>query len=129
MLAICLQSGVARNSRRFRITAYEGKFGGDYHTRWIQFAAELDDNITAADAVRWAKWTGKGSVDTWATEGVGFACSAAYINTDGKLIDPHGTVGDNALTAAYYTSRMRVVTQRLQQGGVRLAALLNKVLG
>ena len=88
----------------------------------------LGSLLVAGVAAR-RQWTGKGSVDTWAMEGVGFACSAAYINTDGKLIDPNGTVGDNALTAAYYTSRMRVVTQRLQQGGVRLAALLNKVLG
>ena len=105
------------------IIAYEAKYSGDYHTRWEKYAAELSSNITSADEKSWGKWTGKGSVSSWANEGVHFACSKAYSNVDGKYIT---STSDNELTADYFFERLQTVEERLKQGGVRLASVLNK---
>ena len=111
------------------INAYQNKFGRPYQTQWIKYAQELNGKITKAQAAKWGKgWTGKTSVDTWANEGVGYACSSAYKNTDGKYIDANGAISDNALEEDYYTSRLKIVDLRLSQAGVRLATLLNKIL-
>lgn len=111
------------------INAYENKFGTPYETQWVKYAAELNSKITTTQAKKWAStYSGKTSVETWANEGVGYACSSAYKNTDNQYIDSKGSTTDNALKTDYYTSRLKIVELRLSQAGVRLATLLNKIL-
>jgi hypothetical protein len=55
--------------------------------------------------------------DTYATEGISLACLYAYRNAT-----PGTTLGDE-----YFLSRLPIVETRLAQGGVRLAAILNRL--
>ncbi|GAV66294.1 S1-P1_nuclease domain-containing protein [Cephalotus follicularis] len=57
--------------------------------------------------------------DVYASEGILYACNWAYKNaTEGT------TLGDD-----YFLSRLPIVNLRLAQGGVRLAATLNRIFG
>ncbi|XP_006842310.2 endonuclease 2 [Amborella trichopoda] len=84
----------------------------------------IQQNITGewADEVKsWEKCSSNQDAcpDPYATEGVHAACDSAYKNvTDGSV-----------LRDEYFLSRLPVVYLRLAQGGVRLAATLNRVLG
>ncbi|KAG0558128.1 hypothetical protein M758_10G005900 [Ceratodon purpureus] len=55
--------------------------------------------------------------DTYATEGVNLACQYAYRNAAAGSI----------LADEYFLSRLPIVESRLAQGGVRLAAILNRL--
>lgn len=55
--------------------------------------------------------------DPYASESIKLACKFAYRNAT-----PGSHLGDN-----YFLSRLPIVTQRLAQGGVRLAATLNRI--
>ncbi|KAG0565827.1 hypothetical protein KC19_7G016800 [Ceratodon purpureus] len=57
--------------------------------------------------------------DTYATEGISLACQYAYRNAT-----PGSTLADE-----YFLSRLPIVESRLAQGGVRLAAILNRLFG
>ena len=92
------------------------------NTRWAEYAAIMDDEISASEAAEWGQYDGVASVDAWAQESVGYACDVAYTNTDGGLVRK----GDE-LAEDYYERGAKVVNQRLQQAGVRLAAILNQV--
>ena len=59
-----------------------------------------------------------------ATESAKQACLSAYIDETNTTI-----VNGQHLSRQYYQSRMTVVEQRLAQAGLRLAAILNDVLG
>ncbi|KAG9149692.1 hypothetical protein Leryth_012416 [Lithospermum erythrorhizon] len=54
--------------------------------------------------------------DQYASESISLACKFAYRNAT-----PGTTLGDD-----YFLSRLPVVEMRLAQGGVRLAAILNR---
>ena len=58
-----------------------------------------------------------------AEESAALACEMAYVNEDHRDIQS----GDK-LSRTYYSSRMEVVEERLASAGVRLAAILNRVL-
>ncbi|MGI4370232.1 S1/P1 nuclease [Klebsiella pneumoniae] len=55
--------------------------------------------------------------DPYATESVNLACNYAYRNAT-----PGTTLGDD-----YFFTRLPVVEKRLAQGGIRLAATLNRI--
>lgn len=55
--------------------------------------------------------------DPYASESINLACKFAYRNAT-----PGSTLGDE-----YFLSRLPVVEKRLAQGGVRLAAILNRI--
>lgn len=57
--------------------------------------------------------------DKYASEGISLACQWAYRNAT-----PGSTLGDE-----YFLSRLPIVEKRLAQGGVRLAAILNRLFG
>ncbi|KAL6848251.1 hypothetical protein ACP4OV_022379 [Aristida adscensionis] len=57
--------------------------------------------------------------DIYATESITAACDWAY-----KGVDEDSTLDD-----AYFSSRLPIVNKRLAQGGVRLAATLNRIFG
>jgi S1/P1 Nuclease len=82
-------------------------------------AASLIKKITSTEAKSWAK----GTPDSWAKESFKAAVSTAY----GLLPKPGGD-GKYALDKKYAARADKVVVQRLQRAGVRLAAILNEAL-
>ncbi|CAL0322305.1 unnamed protein product [Lupinus luteus] len=96
-----------------------------YNSNMDDFTADLQKNITKGS---WAKEV-KGwetcdnnevsCANVYASEGIKEACEYAYKDvTDGE------TLSDD-----YFESRLPVVQLRLAQGGVRLAATLNRIFG
>ncbi|KAJ4870555.1 Endonuclease 2 [Raphanus sativus] len=83
----------------------------------------INKNITTewADQVsRWESCTRKTACpDIYASEGIKAACDWAY----------KGVTDGDTLEDEYFYSRLPIVYQRLAQGGVRLAATLNKIFG
>ncbi len=88
---------------------------------WQHYAAELDARIDAAALARWHR----GSVYDWLEESRLLAIGDAYLHADG--ITPVRT-GD-ALGEDYYLSNYAIAELRLQQAGIRLAAMLEEILG
>jgi hypothetical protein len=80
-------------------------------------AAELEGRITAQD---WADWT-KGTLEDWVLEGHQLAQTAAY----GDLESEKPAV----ISAAYERQADPVIELQLEKAGVRLAYLLDAVLG
>ncbi|CAH8358868.1 unnamed protein product [Eruca vesicaria subsp. sativa] len=83
----------------------------------------INKNITTewADQVtRWEICTRKTACpDIYAAEGIKAACDWAY----------KGVTEGDTLEDEYFYSRLPIVYQRLAQGGVRLAATLNRIFG
>jgi nuclease S1 len=86
---------------------------------WRRYAIELDSRVDAEDIARW----GRGGVYDWLDESRLLAAGDAYLHADG--ITPVGK-GDT-LGEDYYARNLDVVELRLQQGGVRLALVLEEV--
>eukprot|EP00246_Nothoceros_aenigmaticus_P004231 TRINITY_DN1567_c0_g1_i1.p1 TRINITY_DN1567_c0_g1~~TRINITY_DN1567_c0_g1_i1.p1 ORF type:complete len:300 (+),score=38.33 TRINITY_DN1567_c0_g1_i1:356-1255(+) len=91
-----------------------------YDSDILKMAYALHQNITGAwkdDVLKWAMCEGNSLAcpDTYAKESIALACKYAYRNaTPGSVLEDE-----------YYYSRLPIVQQRLAQGGVRLAAILN----
>ncbi|KFK41239.1 hypothetical protein AALP_AA2G103900 [Arabis alpina] len=94
-----------------------------YNTELEGMVDALKKNITTewADQVkRWESCTKKTACpDIYASEGIQAACDWAY-----KGVTEGATLEDE-----YFYSRLPIVYQRLAQGGVRLAATLNRIFG
>jgi hypothetical protein len=80
-------------------------------------AAELESRITAQDRTEWAK----GTREDWVLEGHQLALKVAY----GDL----GNENPGPITPAYERQADRVIELQLEKAGVRLAYLLDAVLG
>ncbi|XP_058182734.1 endonuclease 2-like [Rhododendron vialii] len=86
--------------------------------------AAIQANITGEWADQVKAWETCGSnvttcPKTYASEGIKAACDWAY----------KGVSEDSVLQDDYFDSRIPIVTWRLAQGGVRLAATLNRIFG
>ncbi|KAK3006104.1 hypothetical protein RJ639_017427 [Escallonia herrerae] len=84
----------------------------------------LQKNITNEWADQVQKWENCGGnkptcPDIYASEGIKAACDWAY----------KGVSEDSVLKDDYFLSRLPIVNLRLAQGGVRLAATLNRIFG
>ncbi|KAL8531707.1 hypothetical protein ACS0TY_008340 [Phlomoides rotata] len=82
----------------------------------------LDKNITTVwsdQAKSWGACSKTVCPDQYASEGIKAACDWAY----------KGVEEDSVLEDDYFLSRRPVVNLRLAQGGVRLAATLNRIFG
>ncbi|XP_075504311.1 endonuclease 2 [Primulina tabacum] len=82
----------------------------------------LQKNITTVwsnQAKAWAACTNTACPDVYASEGIKAACDWAY----------KGVSEGSVLEDDYFISRNPVVNLRLAQGGVRLAATLNRIFG
>jgi hypothetical protein len=75
----------------------------------------------ASKVASWNSYT-KGAENTWAAETAKIACQYAYTDQSGN----HITDGFN-LQNGYYQFVLDIVEQQLIKGGVRLAAMLNKL--
>jgi len=88
---------------------------------WPRYALELDGRISPAMSGRW----GRGSVYDWLEESRLFALANGYLHADGKTPIRKG----DSLGEDWYAHNLEVAEQRLQQAGVRLAAVLEEIFG
>ncbi len=86
---------------------------------WQRYAIELDGRIDDEEITRW----GRGSAYDWVEESRLFATANGYLHADGKTPI---RVGDT-LGADFVARNLPVVEQRLQQGGIRLALVLEEI--
>ena len=82
-----------------------------------ELAAELEAKITPQDRAEWAK----GAIEDWVLEGHQLAQKVAY----GDL----GNENPGPITPAYEWQADPVIELQLEKAGVRLAYLLDAVLG
>lgn len=88
---------------------------------WQRYADALDQQITPEQLARW----GRGSVYDWIEESRLLAAGDGYLHADGRTpIRKGDTLGED-----YYARNKDVVELRLQMGGIRLAAVLEEILG
>ncbi|KAI9077418.1 hypothetical protein K1719_040621 [Acacia pycnantha] len=91
------------------------------------FIDAIQQNITKEWSDQVGDWeTCDGSKTTcpniYASEGIKAACEWAY-----KDVSENSVLGGNAMRDDYFSSRLPTVNLRLAQGGVRLAATLNRI--
>lgn len=86
---------------------------------WQRYAIELDGRIDDEQIARW----GRGSAYDWIEESRLFAAADGYLHADGKTQIRAG----DTLDADWVEGRLPVVEQRLQQGGIRLALVLEEI--
>mmetsp|Transcript_5217 Transcript_5217/g.9047 ORF Transcript_5217/g.9047 Transcript_5217/m.9047 type:complete len:390 (+) Transcript_5217:163-1332(+) len=79
----------------------------------------------------WKRWTMSpfGCVDVWAEESITLACRYAYKDSDGEWLTGSRCTHEDScpLGEVYFERSDSIVEQRLAQGGVRLAMMLNEV--
>jgi hypothetical protein len=80
----------------------------------------------AANATQWAKCSTGGAVcpDDWASESIVLACTHSYVDENGDKIKNGFNLGD-----PYYQFNKDVIDEQLAKAGVRLASMLNSLLG
>ena len=88
---------------------------------WQDYAQQLDAGIDAEAIARW----GRGSALDWLEESRRFAAANGYLHADGVTPIRSGDV----LGEDWLAHNRPVVEQRLQQGGVRLAFVLEELFG
>jgi hypothetical protein len=86
---------------------------------WQRYAVELDAGISDEEIARW----GRGSAYDWIEESRLFAAANGYLHADGKT----PIVAGDTLDADWYARNLPVAEQRLQQGGIRLAFVLEEL--
>jgi hypothetical protein len=87
-----------------------------------EFANALDRNITDVEKMAWSK----GSAADWAWESYTIAHDVIYSQFPAGRTDAHGL----PLPQDYYGPRMRGIAEaQLEKAGIRLAMILNHVLG
>jgi hypothetical protein len=86
---------------------------------WQRYAAELDAGISDDEIARW----GRGSAYDWLEESRLFAQANGYLRADGKTAI---AVGDS-LGEDWVARNLPIAEQRLQQGGIRLALVLEEI--
>ncbi|XP_020191626.1 endonuclease 2 [Aegilops tauschii subsp. strangulata] len=89
-----------------------------------EFVDALNKNITGAWSDKVQEWeecakNQTACPDKYGSESITAACDSAY----------KGVTEDSTLSDEYFGSRLPVVNLRLAQGGVRLAATLNRIFG
>jgi hypothetical protein len=87
-----------------------------------EYVRRLTTTITAAQAKAW----GKGKAADWAWESHQLAVRCAYRDAAGKELPRTGVV---ALDKDYVKKNSAVVQEQLKKAGVRLARVLNEILG
>lgn len=86
---------------------------------WQRYAVELDCRI---DEERIARW-GRGSAYDWIEESRLIATAEGYLHADGRTPIRSG----DSLDADWVARSLPIVEQRLQQGGIRLALVLEEI--
>ena len=89
------------------------------HMRWKTLAARLDADVTPGERRAWTQ----GSILDWANETfkITRAAQTGYVTArPNQLLE---------LNNAYYRANLPVVNGQLERAGIRLGAILNKILG
>lgn len=101
----------------------------DYGGSRAAFEDSLWSRLLGASPRQWSQWlrcsdgTRRACATHWGQESLGYALTYAYRNVNNtEILD--GTV----LTLEYYTSRVKIVEERLVLGGVRLASTLEMIM-
>nr|XP_043610324.1 endonuclease 4-like isoform X2 [Erigeron canadensis] len=83
------------------------------------YIGDVHQDTWSNDFLSWTNCSSGEEVcpDPWASESIKCSCNYAYRNAT-----PGSTLGDD-----YFLSRLPIVEMRLAQGGVRLAATLNRI--
>lgn len=97
-----------------------------------QYEEELIANISDNDVAKWSACVTEDNsndwilncANLWATESLADACKWSYRDANG---DDIAFKSGTKLADPYYTTRIPIVNDRLSKGGVRLAAVLNKL--
>jgi hypothetical protein len=106
---------------RLRIKDFSG-----VQSKYVSYLLQQIQGPWAANATQWAKCSTGGAVcpDDWASETIVLACTHAYVDENGDKIKNGFNLGD-----AYYQLNKDVIDEQLAKGGVRLASMLNSLLG
>jgi hypothetical protein len=86
---------------------------------WQRYAIELDARIDEQKIARW----GRGSAYDWIEESRLIAAADGYLHADGRTAIRAG----DTLDVAYFARNLPIAEQRLQQGGIRLALVLEEI--
>jgi len=94
-----------------------------YRSSWPQIAAELRNNLVNNQTL-YQEYARETDPSVWADE------SYQITATDGYTFNFTSTAADKIyIGQEYYERNLPIILQRLTQGGVRLATLLNKIFG
>jgi len=95
-------------------------------SKYISYLVAQIKGAWAKNATAWARCSTSGTVcpDDWASESIVLACTHAYVDENGDKIENGFNLGD-----AYYQFNKDVIDEQLAKGGVRLASMLNNLLG
>eukprot|EP01101_Sappina_pedata_P004281 TRINITY_DN1789_c0_g1_i4.p1 TRINITY_DN1789_c0_g1~~TRINITY_DN1789_c0_g1_i4.p1 ORF type:complete len:314 (-),score=110.46 TRINITY_DN1789_c0_g1_i4:68-886(-) len=111
-------------------TRLQDQFGNNLE-KYVQYLIGLIKGEWKAQATSWSQCAPltNGEVplvcpDAWANETAAYACSNAYVDQNGNVIDPGFSLGDD-----YYNFNKDIIDLQLAKGGVRLASTLNKMWG
>ncbi|KAL0398651.1 UNVERIFIED_CONTAM: Endonuclease 1 [Sesamum radiatum] len=106
--------------REIILTAAADYYGKDFNLLQEDIEGNFTDGIWSADLASWRDCTDLVScVNKYAAESINIACKWGY-----KDVESGDTLSDD-----YFNSRLPIVMKRIAQGGVRLAMILNRVLG
>ena len=112
----------------------ERRISGDFHSQPLLYLDYLLDQMRTVYAQNISDWIACPSSD----ESRFLACATKWISEDAQLNcaivyrdennEPMSTSKEFTLGQTYYNTRTVIVEQRLIQGGVRLAAVINKIV-
>lgn len=110
----------------------QSRITNDFSGSFDDWTASILKRIQTGDfKANVAKWTAckpsaggdwKTCVSKWASESLGLACTAAYVDETNTKITSGFELED-----PYYTSRIQTVEEQIAKGGVRLSYILNSV--
>nr|GMC78796.1 endonuclease 1 [Ipomoea batatas] len=107
--------------REIILTAAKDYYGNDVNLLQEDIKRNFTDGIWTDDVVSWKECSGDlfSCVNKYAVESINLACKWGY-----KNVEAGQTLSDD-----YFNSRLPIVMKRVAQGGVRLAAILNRIFG
>ncbi|KAM6585032.1 hypothetical protein CsatB_012034 [Cannabis sativa] len=106
--------------REIVLTALKDYYENDMDLLLQDIKGNYTDGVWSDDVSSWEHCDDLAScINKYAVESINTACKWGY-----KDVDPGVTLADD-----YFNSRMPILMKRIAQGGVRLAMILNRVLG
>lgn len=96
----------------------------DFSNSDANYAQYLVNQVNGDWKSNASDWASDTNVDDWGSESAGLACTYAYTDNNGNHIESGFVLGDD-----YYNFAIPVIDMQLAKGGVRLATVLNQVLG
>jgi len=97
----------------------------DYRN-YQDYAQQLYRNISVEEQLEWSECKNAGPIcqNEWATQSASLSCTNAYVYNNGTHIENGFYLGYD-----YYERNILIINEQLKRGGVRLASILNYLLG